>query len=84
MIRALNTGYLIMLPLLLLAGLGPFFTIFPETAAKPALRRRGAENDPETAGRIRRRFRTAGVILLCAAFLLEAAVTVLIWTGQIG
>lgn len=76
-------GYAMCIPLLLVACCGLFLVLFPEIASKSIVRRRGLENDPGAAARVRRRCRIAGAILVGAAFLALAAVVVLIWTDRL-
>ena len=81
MFGTVGLGFAFCIPLLLVAGVGLFFVLFPEVASKRTLRRRGFEAGDEAAGRVCRRRRILGVILLCAAFVVLVAIVISAWLG---
>ena len=80
---AVGRGYALFIPLLLFAGYGLYFVIFPEVASRRSIRRRGLENDPDAVARVHRRCRILGGIMLGAAFTALVAIVVSIWLGRL-
>ena len=80
---AVGRGYTFFIPLLLFAGYGLYFVLFPEVASRRSVRRRGLENDPDAVARVHLRCRITGGITLVAVFAALVWIVISIWMDRI-